>query len=820
MARESRRLWVLVIVLGSICVAALSTLRAQQQQQPRGRRPAAAASIGSIMDYGPFFSSSLTMPPPRPASARGPATRPAARAGGRGRPTPPIVLAARGITIKIGNNAAMCFDTETMRWAAGWTGQFLDLSHTSEVRTQGNGAAMPGGPLTFSTRLGPGWAKNDSLADPRPGSLGALPAEWARYKGLYRHGQQVVLAYSVGNTDVLELPGSTALGDGEVAFTRTIHVAPSSKPLTLLVCDVPGAAPVSRSHNASSGPNGKVDADRSITLMSRDGATAVAVVSPPDGLKFDIVEKTRVVARLPASTPPVEFKLVVFKRPPGEMINTVDMAKAAGKVEDLPGLCKGGPALWGEPIVTKGTRAPDNKAYVVDTIGVPDNSPSHAWMRPVALDFFSDGRCAVSTMNGDVWIVSSMDDNLQHVRWQRFATGLYEPLGLRIVDDQIYVLGRDQITRLHDLNRDGEADFYENFSNGGVTSPIYHAFKMDLQTDSEGNFYYCVDGNQIPVNVPMHGAVLKVSKDGKKTEVICTGVRAANGAGMSPDDQFVCADNQGHWTPVCRINLVKPGGFYGYCGDPRAVSKEDFAKAPKVYDPPLCWIPYEKDNSTGGQIFVSNKNWGPLDRHMLSTSYGKCRLFEVMWENVEGVAEGATVELPLEFDSGIQRARMNPADGQIYLCGLKGWQTSASHDGCLQRVRYTGKPFYLPTEVHLRSNGIAITFDHPLDPTTANDDQSFGVEEWNYHWSQEYGSKKYKPSNGATVGTDEVNVKSAKLMPDRKTVFLEIPSIHPVMQMGIQIHINAADGTPIECEVDETINHVPGSSRPAVLTNQ
>jgi len=85
-------------------------------------------------------------------------------------------------------------------------------------------------------------------------------------------------------------------------------------------------------------------------------------------------------------------------------------------------------------------------------------------MRLTALDFFSDGRCAVCTMNGDVWIVSNIDANLERVTWKRFATGLYEPLGLRIVDDTIYVLGRDQITRLHDLNGDGEADFYEDFN--------------------------------------------------------------------------------------------------------------------------------------------------------------------------------------------------------------------------------------------------------------------------------------------------------------------------------------------------------------------
>jgi len=43
---------------------------------------------------------------------------------------------------------------------------------------------------------------------------------------------------------------------------------------------------------------------------------------------------------------------------------------------------------------------------------------------------------------------------------------MFQPLGLKIAETTtVYVLGRDQITRLHDLNNDGEADFYENFNN-------------------------------------------------------------------------------------------------------------------------------------------------------------------------------------------------------------------------------------------------------------------------------------------------------------------------------------------------------------------
>jgi hypothetical protein len=52
------------------------------------------------------------------------------------------------------------------------------------------------------------------------------------------------------------------------------------------------------------------------------------------------------------------------------------------------------------------------------------------------------------------------------------------------------VLGRDQITCLHDRNGDGEADFYENFCNDFATSPAGHDFVACLETDAAGNFYF------------------------------------------------------------------------------------------------------------------------------------------------------------------------------------------------------------------------------------------------------------------------------------------------------------------------------------------
>ena len=68
-------------------------------------------------------------------------------------------------------------------------------------------------------------------------------------------------------------------------------------------------------------------------------------------------------------------------------------------------------------------------------------------------------------MQGDVWRVEGLNDDLEHVIWRRVASGLHQALGLVVADDKIYVLGRDQITELQDRNGDGEADFYRCVSN-------------------------------------------------------------------------------------------------------------------------------------------------------------------------------------------------------------------------------------------------------------------------------------------------------------------------------------------------------------------
>ena len=55
-------------------------------------------------------------------------------------------------------------------------------------------------------------------------------------------------------------------------------------------------------------------------------------------------------------------------------------------------------------------------------------------------------------------------------------------------------------------------------------------------------------------------------------------------------------------------------------------------------------------------------------------------------------------------------------------------------------------------------------------------------------------------------GYDVLTVRSARLLKDGRTVFLEVPGLQPVMQMKISVNLDAADGTEIRQDVHNTIH--------------
>ncbi|MBI5760245.1 MAG: hypothetical protein HZA46_17145 [Planctomycetales bacterium] len=547
---------------------------------------------------------------------------------------------------------------------------------------------------------------------------------------------------------------------------------------------------------------------RGMAPVSSLSGPLVAGFSPRNTLAEWSAENGRLRLKISAGQEPLRF--TVWLPSDSATVRDADTSKFANSLSDQPipdadrdltALTKGGPPRWPQRLETKAVLGADNGPFAADVLTAPESNPWLAQTRFTGLDFFPDGRIAVCSWDGDVWIVESQPGKAD-LRWQRIASGMFQPLGLKIVDGKIHVTCRDQLAVLHDLNGDGEIDFYQCLNNDHQVTEHFHEFAMGLQTDAAGNFYYAKSGcHGKAAVVPHHGTLLRVSKDGSRTDILANGFRAANGVCLNPDGSFVVTDQEGFWNPKNRINwvTVDPSGkpkFYGnMLGYHDVTDSSDSAMVP-----PLCWITNAFDRSPAELLWVESDRWGPLKGSLLNLSYGYGKVFLVPHENVRGTMQGGMIELPLPlFPTGVMRGRFHPTDGQLYLCGMFAWAGNATYPGGLYRLRATGQPIYLPVGLHATKSGLKLTFTEPLDPASL-DVKNLQIKTWSLKRTKDYGSKHF----------DEklLDVRGAKLSADSKTLTLDVSELRPTWCMEIKYSFRSATGTPIQGTIHNTIHEL------------
>ena len=458
---------------------------------------------------------------------------------------------------------------------------------------------------------------------------------------------------------------------------------------------------------------------------------------------------------------------------------------------------RGGPPQWPQELKTVGQLGAGHP-YAVDTIAPPFNNPWKALFFLAGHDFLPDGSALVCTIQGDVWHVSGLDEQLRDVRWRRFASGLHQALGLVVAQGQAYVLGRDQITRLHDLNGDGEADFYECFSNKMITSPGGHDFICGLERDRDGRFY----------TASSKQGLIRISADGQQVDVLATGFRNPDGLGLCADGAVTVPCSEGDWTATSMICLVKPEQasgappHFGF-GGPRD------GKPPAL---PLVYLPRGLDNSSGGQVTVPDDRWGPLKGQLIHLSHGMGTHELLLRDEVDGQPQGAIVPLAGEFRSGVHRGRFNPRDGQLYATGSQGWGSYTPDDGCFQRVRYTGQPVQLPAAFHVHQNGVLISFTQAVDASKLVDVGRSFAQVWNYRYSPAYGSPEIAPSHPGIVGHEALDIAGIHSV-SPKTIFVELPDLQPVNQLHLLLALD--EKHPLEMfitvnRLDKPFTQFPG----------
>lgn len=682
-------------------------------------------------------------------------------------------LTPRGLILNLGNNVWAGFDLDLLRMAVIWEGAGITPVSMAQGSYHRTGVKAPEGQEDLPQIIGtpwiangiyPGWQSGERtiLTDPRepgpdPGEVGRgpLPGSMGQFKAVRLTQRGLRLEYEVIGASVSEWVESQVVG-GRPQVQRRFRIEGVRQPLWLML--------------------GQPATNATLPLQLRllaDQPDAGLVVEreEPDG-----VAKVRVMP----SAGPIEFRIVMAMKMPEEKWPDPVIGADAPKGR-----------RWPQPTITRGKLSTANDAYVVDDIPLPLTNPRRRNVRLADIAFYRDGRAAAVTFDGDVWLITGLTGDLAAVRWQRFASGLHEPLSLCIRDGAVFVFDRNGIWRLRDIDGNGEADVHELFSNALTQTAETREFANSMKLAPDRSFIIAKGGQQGTTLGKHNGSVLRVSPDGQTVTVLGHGLRQPF-IGVHPQTGMVTAsDQQGHYVPATPLHIIRDDQYYGFLTGLHP--KEQY---PSPIAEPLSWIPHAVNASGATQVWLNQARMGSLNDALIHLGYSRPEIFLVRLNARTATLQAAVISLTTDLEFALLNGAVNPVDGQLYVTGFQIWGSTAKRISGLARVRYTGAPSTLPREVVPMDKGILLRFDIALDPRTATNAANFSVERWNYRRTANYGSPHFRLDG--TPGQEWMTPSSAYLSRDGRSIFIGIPDMKPVMQMRLGWALGTQDGAAFE----------------------
>lgn len=392
---------------------------------------------------------------------------------------------------------------------------------------------------------------------------------------------------------------------------------------------------------------------------------------------------------------------------------------------------------------------------------------------------------------GEVMVYDELAD-----QWSLFASGLQEPLGLYVEKEgTILVIQRGELTRLHDKDQDGTADFYETVSDDWGITGNYHEFNFGIVKDSKGNIYLGLgtasngagvreeirgpwndtggmshedflsgeghgDWSQkkkkvarMYARVPYRGCIIQIKPNSSKAHVYATGVRTPNGLYVDAQDQLWVSDNQGDWLGASKLHRIEENGFHGHPASllwaenpPKVTPSTLPAKelnAMRVKSAGL--FPQGSCANSMTQIQPLFSSFAPISQDVKSGEQfiigemNNPRLVRYLPDVVNGVNQGAAGHLIDTGSLGIGNNRMiyTSDSGSVYLgkTHLK-WPG----DEGIKKVTYKGDPYLMVESVKLTPKGFQFTFNSPVE--SADIIEHYKIESYGLKYSARYGSPK------------------------------------------------------------------------------
>ncbi|MFG0334558.1 MAG: hypothetical protein ACF8TS_14475 [Maioricimonas sp. JB049] len=451
-------------------------------------------------------------------------------------------------------------------------------------------------------------------------------------------------------------------------------------------------------------------------------------------------------------------------------------------------------------------------------------TPTDVVLEASAFQLMPDGRIAVSSRRGEVWMISNpFADEVKAEQFTRFAHGLHEVLSLAEKDGWLYLTQRCDVSRIKDSDGDGVADLFKVVNDGWEISGDYHEYAFGSKFDSNGDLWVtlCLTGS-FSSKARYRGWCVRITAEGELVPT-CSGIRSPGGMALNAAGDVFYTDNQGPWNGTCSLKHLIPGKFMGHPGgfewydiaedvmgprpqEPKSGSRfVTEAKRIPEYEPPAILFPYKKmgQSASGITCDTSGGRFGPFAGQMFLADHNITTVKRSALEKVQGHYQGACFPFREGFGSGSLAVEMTP-EGAMFVSGTnRGWGSRGNKPFAIERLDWTGKVPFEIHSMHAKPDGFELVFTQPVDRETAGDVGSYTLETYTYVFQASYGS----PEVDHTTPT----IESATVSKDGLRVRLTIDGlqeghVHELHSDGVR----SAEGLPLlHQEAYYTLNYIP-----------
>jgi len=387
-----------------------------------------------------------------------------------------------------------------------------------------------------------------------------------------------------------------------------------------------------------------------------------------------------------------------------------------------------------------------------------------------------DGRMAVGTRHGEIYIISGIDDRKPAPKYHLYATGLDEIFGLAYRDGAFYVTQSCEVTRVTDTKHNGKADKFETISdNWGYAN--YHEYAFGSKFDPQGNLFVSLGlSYSYESHALYRGFIMKISPNGK-TEAYASGLRSPAGIGPNEHGSLFYIESQGPWNCSCSLKAVSPRSFHGHPASfnwykyapelgpvpetpksgTRIVTEKERVKQLVPYAVVFPYIRMGRSIS-GFTVNRTKGKFGPFEDQMFLGDYTLSIIMRATTEQVNGVWQGACYPFREGLSTGILNVQFTQGGNLIAGGTNRGWPVRGIKPFALERLEWSGKMPFEIKKITIEPDGFKIAFTKPVDSSTATNPQSYSIKTFTHPYHGGYGGPEIDQTTPA--------VKSVKVSDD------------------------------------------------------